>query len=181
MKQSCEQCNKRNSVRNGRRFCSSVCAVRWRTGKHRVSLAERFWSFVAIGDSDVCWLWLGGLDGAGYGRSRDDNRSRPAHAIAWELANNESTNGLDVLHSCDVRNCCNPHHLHRGTQTENNRERDQRDRFFRKVSLIEVREMRRLHSEGRSLSELMQRFRLSRVQTWRIVNYKRWVKPGDVQ
>jgi len=181
MKRACEQCNKTNSVRNGRRFCSPVCAVVWRTGKHLVPLAERFWAHVEIGDQDDCWHWLGSRDPLGYGRCRDDQRSRVAHAVAWELANNDVTRGFDVLHDCDVRHCCNPHHLHLGTQTDNNRERDQRDRFFRKVSLAEVREMRKLHKGGIQIPELVRLFKLSGVQTWKIVNYKQWIKPGDVE
>lgn len=47
--------------------------------------------------------------------------------MAYELFVAPIPAEMDVLHSCDVRNCVNPAHLRLGTQSENNRDRQERN------------------------------------------------------
>ena len=60
-----------------------------------------------------CWLWLGCI-GNGYGKFR----GMQAHRYSW-LLHIGSTNGLRVLHRCDIPSCVNPAHLFLGTQSDN--------------------------------------------------------------
>ena len=67
-----------------------------------------------------CWLWIGAKDGNGRGHLRwRDQGHVLAHRVAWELAYGPIPEGMNVLHRCDVGNCCRPTHLFLGTQADN--------------------------------------------------------------
>lgn len=76
-----------------------------------------FWSLVET--SPMCWLWLGSLDGNGYGRIHHHGRRQGAHRVMWQLVCGDIPVGLFVLHSCDVQKCVRPDHLFLGTQKDN--------------------------------------------------------------
>jgi len=68
-----------------------------------------------------CWLWTGTLLGKNklYGQMWYGKKKEKAHRISYELFNGPITDGLYVLHTCDVRSCVNPKHLYLGTQLQN--------------------------------------------------------------
>jgi hypothetical protein len=83
-----------------------------------------FWSHVAKGGDDNCWLWTGTLQNAGYGtmnlrcRKTGKHRTYLAHRVSlWLRLGREPIRF--AMHSCDTRRCCNPRHLTEGTQAEN--------------------------------------------------------------
>ena len=63
-----------------------------------------------------CFLWTGRIDAGGYGYVRGGRR---AHRVSYELAVGPIGPGLDLCHTCDVRNCVRPLHLVPGTRKEN--------------------------------------------------------------
>jgi hypothetical protein len=67
-----------------------------------------------IDKSGDCWLWLGGVNGDGYGYYKKQRVNR----IALEAKLGKPLKGL-ALHSCGNRLCCNPEHLREGTHKEN--------------------------------------------------------------
>jgi hypothetical protein len=94
------------------------------------SLEDRFWSKVAIGGPDDCWLWQAAKLATGYGqfeirhgKGYRDRKNYKAHRVAWELENGPPPEGMHVCHKCDVRLCCNPAHLFVGTRTDNERDK----------------------------------------------------------
>lgn len=81
----------------------------------------RFWSKVYRQDLQLCWPWLGAkLSNGGYGAFRLNGQTKRAHVIAYELHTQAKVpTGMVVMHLCNSTNCCNPYHLHLGTQAEN--------------------------------------------------------------
>ena len=60
-------------------------------------------------------IWIGYIDKAGYGRLG----GKPAYRIAWLLAGNKATPGMDICHTCDRKDCVEVTHLYEGTHYEN--------------------------------------------------------------
>lgn len=94
-------------------------------------LAERFWENVGKPDERGCRPWLRYVNPRnGYGQvslAKADaewfgSRIATAPVVACTLAHGSRPDGMQVLHSCDVRLCCEPSHLRWGTQAENNAE-----------------------------------------------------------
>lgn len=92
------------------------------------TVAVRLRQRVRVGTPDVCWLWTGAVDESGYGRiSVGGGKYRRTHVVAYVVWVGPR-GGLDVLHRCDVRNCCNPAHLYLGSHSDNMRDRAARGR-----------------------------------------------------
>jgi len=65
-----------------------------------------------------CWIWIAGVNHAGYGYFRYDGQCRLAHRWSYEY-HNGSLGGLYCLHKCNNPACVNPEHLYAGNQFSN--------------------------------------------------------------
>jgi hypothetical protein len=89
---------------------------------------ERFWRHVDR--TDDCWLWTGDVQTHGYGRIVVDGHEVKAHRFSWFLHQGSWPGpGLEVCHSCDVRNCVRPDHLFLGTKADNMRDASHKGRI----------------------------------------------------
>lgn len=78
-----------------------------------------------------CIIFLGSVDGGGYGQVSTKRGKAPAksHRISWENENGEIPEGMMVCHKCDTPRCVNPDHLFLGSQFENMRDMSSKGRM----------------------------------------------------
>ena len=101
----------------------------------------RFWGRIQKGKPDECWLWKGRAGHDRYGRSEfyADGQSKTVgtHRIAFYYANGRfPAKGMDTMHSCDVKLCCNPSHLSEGTRSQNMKDVHARGLYPRKPGFV---------------------------------------------
>jgi hypothetical protein len=121
-------------------------------------------------DENGCWLWQSSLTKDGYGQITDRSLEatfgmKGAHRLSYFAHTGHKPQGRaePVMHSCDVRNCCNPDHLSVGTPAENMRQMFERGRANRsfgvnhwksRVTPEAVREIRARHAAGEGLRSI---------------------------
>ncbi len=118
-------------------------------------------------DNNGCHLWQGPLC-EGYGKTGirdiyDRWETSAIHRLVLRLHDGkEFVRGLQALHSCDVRNCCNVEHLRWGTATENSDDARERGRLrvgdrhaMAKLTNESVREIKRMIRAGMSNSQIV--------------------------
>lgn len=67
-----------------------------------------------------CWVWLGSLNHAGYGRIMVNGKRQMVHCYSYETLMGKSIpSGLVIDHLCRNRRCINPSHLEPKTRKEN--------------------------------------------------------------
>jgi hypothetical protein len=66
-----------------------------------------------------CWIWTGGSNENGYGRTKWNGKMAPAHRAMFELAGGVVPAGWQLDHLCRVPACINPDHLEAVTAAEN--------------------------------------------------------------
>lgn len=138
-------------------------------------------------DDGFCWLWTAHRFRQGYGAVRVGRRVCLAHRVAYEAAHGEgAANGLVVRHRCDTPACVNPDHLELGTQADNVRDRDNRQRRIApngerhgmaKLTEADVREIRATYVRGSSeLGQyaLARRFGVAQTLIGNIVRREGW-------
>lgn len=99
-------------------------------GRTRVTL-ESFLKNVMPEPNTGCWLWIGSIKekSGGHGRVFYKNLNLfTAHRASYYFYNGDIPEGMSVLHKCDVPSCVNPEHLYLGTQQQNVKDRDDRNR-----------------------------------------------------
>ena len=150
----------------------------------RKSLEDRFRSKIEISGLDECWEWIASKNAQGYGFLSVGGKQVGAHRVSYQLHHGPIPEGLHVLHSCDNPSCVNPAHLHLGTNADNVRERNERDRSAREVShgqaklncsdVVEIRQ--RYVNKSNTQTELAHTYGVARTTIQQIVNHDIWRK-----
>lgn len=151
-------------------------------------------------DSFLCPMPSGCIEWAGvtvksnsseahrYGRFTSGGRKHLAHRVAYERAFGEIPEGMLVLHRCDNTKCCNQDHLFLGTHLDNMADMRAKGRSNKsnknpargerasgsKLTENDVREIRRLLSDGVTTVALGQQFSVNPSAISRISTGKTW-------
>ena len=150
---------------------------------------DRFWARVDKNgpvpnhrpDLARCWLWTGGLYLSGYGAYWYEGRTQRAHSVAYRLFVGPINDALWVLHTCDRKACVNPAHLYLGTVTQNAQDAVERGLYRTgegngrsKLTVGDVRDIRRRFSEGATVSALSRDFQVSRPAIRCVIDRVTW-------
>ena len=144
-------------------------------------MQDRFWEKVDILGPDECWEWTSSKMYSGYGTFWNYGRARIAHRIAYELGGEEIPSGMEVMHSCDNRGCCNPSHVRPGTHAENMADSKMKGRtargvrsYWAKLNDEIVRQIRCDWSNGMSCLKIGAKYGIDQGHAWRVANRKLW-------
>jgi 6-pyruvoyltetrahydropterin/6-carboxytetrahydropterin synthase len=89
---------------------------------------ERLFQNINVGAPEECWEFNGSRDKDNYGYCAYTYAgTNKAHRLVMWLAGYDITD-VEVLHSCDNPPCCNRRHLRIGTHSENEKDKDDRNR-----------------------------------------------------
>lgn len=91
---------------------------------------KRLMSNFVVDESTGCWLWVSSKYRNGYGWLKVFGKTVSAHRYSYELHKGDIPPDMEILHSCDVKNCINPDHLRIGTHAENMKEASVRGRML---------------------------------------------------
>ena len=94
--------------------------------KKGITFWDRVYSKVSK-DGD-CLVFTGCRDDCGYGRIFRNGKLTRLHRAVWERDHGAIPTDRVVMHSCDKPACIEPSHLRLGTQVENIRDMDSKNR-----------------------------------------------------
>lgn len=146
-------------------------------------LQRRFWlKVITFENEDQCWIWKEHTNPAGYGQLTYNCKTYYSHIISWIIHNNQLTNGLYVLHTCDIKDCTNSKHLFLGTHNDNMKDMVRKGRQakgenngYAKLTEIKVKEIRLKYATGKYFQyELAEEYDTSQSNICDVVNYKYW-------
>ena len=156
--------------------------IRWEVNEPPYK--ERFWKRVHVGSAGGCWPWKGKPNKkSGYGNIKYYGRWTSAHRIAYLLSNGEIPKGLNVLHHCDNRICCNPLHLFAGTHKDNIQDALKKGRLnppkgenqpTHKLSENDVHTIRKLIKDGQTQRSIAADFGVSHSTIYAINQHRSW-------
>jgi hypothetical protein len=140
---------------------------------------ERFMS--KVNKTETCWLWTAGCFQSGYGAfqvgSRSVGKVSTAHRYSYELHKGKIPDGKLVRHTCDNRKCVNPDHLILGTNTDNMRDKRERNTKVIKLNPDSVREIRIMRGFGFTNMQIAKMYGVGHTIVGDIILRKKW---GDV-
>jgi hypothetical protein len=117
----------------------------------------------------------------GYGDLSYNGKRQGAHRVAYRIAVGPISDGMSVLHRCDVRACVRPDHLFLGTQAVNIEDMKQKNRgsfggkrWSAKLNEEAIRIIRATYVPRKNTGELARRFGVNPRHIVAIVRHERW-------
>ena len=133
-----------------------------------------------IEDDNGCWIWQRACKGkevkhgGGYPCLRVNGVMTGAHRYRYELEHGPIPDGLQIRHQCHNTKCVNPAHMLLGTNLDNARDKMLAGRCSSKLSVDNVKEIKRRYVAGESQRVIAADFDLHQADVSNIVNKKYW-------
>lgn len=125
-----------------------------------------------------CIIWPRYKDKRGYGYTWHKGKTAYAHRVAYEEAFGPIPEGMCVLHKCDNPSCVNIDHLFLGTNDDNVKDRNkkQRQAFGIKNGRTKLTEhsVMKIRSSSDTQEVLAEQYGISPSHVFRIKNRKVW-------
>jgi hypothetical protein len=162
-----------------------------------IPIAHRLLAKCAV-DKFGCWLWNGTTNQSGYGTiglSRGKHGEKGiVHRVSFEIFRGAIPPDMDVCHECDTPQCFNPMHLFLGSRLDNMQDAVRKGRVqsggrwkethkgigvgesngSAKLNEDQVREIRRLASEGFRTRYIAEQFGICGSSVRLIVRREKW-------
>lgn len=188
----CEGCGKvvmrvpSEAIPGKNKFCSRSCHSRAivaarTTNRDQTAL---FMAKVLVSDEpNACWLWVGSCNSDGYGHTGRDHKTYLTHRWAYKYWRGPIPAGLQVLHKCDVRNCCNPDHLFLGTHKDNMMDMAKKMRGAAqlgkynnqaKLTEVDVLAIRAAHQSGENMKDVAKAHSICLAHCLQVALGKKW-------
>lgn len=147
-----------------------------------LSLVEHINLYLSVNRETQCREWQGTVDKDGYGKITHSRQTiRPHRAIYESFYRVKLQPQQQLNHTCDSRRCCNALHLYVGTQQQNIKDRDRKNRQARgeknaNTSLTEskVREIRNLRAQGNTLEKIAKTLSIPKGTVAGITSRRNW-------
>ena len=142
---------------------------------------KRFFDKVLPVTESGCHLWTGYCNKLGYGIFYIEREFWYAHRIAYKFHYGLIDESAHVLHKCDVPCCVNPGHLYLGTQADNNRDRDNRNRHValrgadNGMAKLDEHKVRLIRASNESSVQLSKRIGINSSSIRKIRRNEAWV------
>lgn len=132
-------------------------------------------------DDAGCWVWLGWIDGQGYGRCQIEALKRAtgtarAHRVGWLVLHGQRLSRRDELHHvCRNTACVNPAHLEVLDASEHRRQHKHGDSHLTHGDIIAMREAA---WTGEEYEDIAPRYGIHPNQVSRICRGTQWANVG---
>ena len=130
-----------------------------------------------------CIEWRKSIKPQGYGEIRVNRKLYYVHRFVLTLVAGEPAPGMDALHSCDNRACCNPNHLSWGTRKQNMQDAATKNRTAHgsrqataKLTEADIPKIFEWIKQGESLNVIGKRLGVYGQTIGKIVNGQHWVR-----
>lgn len=160
-------------------------------GIGNAKIVKRFITKLVVSeDGKDCWIWEGCIGKAGYGFIRVKDRNLLTYRLAYSIFVEEIPEGKCVLHTCDIRACCNPDHLWVGTKKDNTQDMVSKgrngygsiygkDNYNSKLAERDIPKIRRMLGLGYSQKHIGDVFGVSDMAINHIKKGKNWKGVGN--
>jgi hypothetical protein len=153
----CQLCGRKflkDAERNSQKYCSFEC---------------RFWAKVSKKSEQECWPWQGAITSVGYGiLILLPDVWVLAHRASYAMTHGSAAEGSNICHRCDNRCCVNPDHLFEGSPKDNSMDMAKKFRGRAKLTADQVRQLRRMHTEGVPYRRIANHFHLASTTVHKI-------------